>query len=174
MQPAAHLDPRTLKSALGRIHVNPNLLLCRWMIEQGFRSACRVDQNGMPSEIALESVTWIEQRLDWTRIGLIPPAEIQEEFYLSFEWCCHWLDLDPDVVRAQGLPLGCASAHTTGKRMRIRPRHDHGRNSRPHVAGLGAVYECWERAAQRHADEQHVVDSCPAVAQEQEQVLCAL
>jgi hypothetical protein len=159
--------PAKLQSVPGRPHVNANLLLCRWMVEQAFRSACRVDQNGMPSEIALEAVEWIEAHLDWHSQGEIPPESLREEYYLSFEWCCQWLDLNPDVVRQQGLPLGVASVPGHGKRWHTRYRDDRGRNSRIHIHGLPDVHARWQAAAQQHAQR-------PGSAVEHEQVLCVL
>jgi hypothetical protein len=149
--------PAKLQSLPGRVRPNATLFLCRWMIEQAFRSACVVDHDGMPSEIATEAVEWIEARLDWTRTAtaLIPPEDLRQEFVLSFEWCCRWLDLNPDVVRQQGLPPSCATLHTTGKRLRIRARYDHGgRTSRHHVYGMPDVRRIWKAAAKQHAHEQ--------------------
>ena len=164
MQPAASLDPRNLRSAPGRPHPNPLLLLCRLMIERAFRSACYT-HDGVPTQDACDAVEWITSRLDWTGTGSVPPEDIRTEFYMSFEYCCRWLDLDPDQIRRSGLPRDVATLDPGNRRrMHTRPRNDHGRNSRPHVAGLAAVYGCWARASARHPakiDEHESVDSAP-------------
>ena len=155
MQPAAHLDPRTLKSAPGRVHVNPLLLLCHEMIQKAFRCACAT-RDGVPTADALDSVDWLTCDLDWTHTkGPIPPPLLREEFYLSFQHCCQGLSLDPDQVRREGLPRDVAILVNDKHKLRTRVRVDHGHNCRAHVAGLGAVYESWEAAAKRHTDQQH-------------------
>lgn len=146
MQPATHLDTRNLKATPSRFHTNANLLLCRLMIEQAFKCACQTE-HGAPTPIAYDAVAWLTCDLDWTRTGLMPPDDIRQEYVLSFQWCCEWLDLNPDVVRQQGLPPGCVPQKADRHRLRIRPRQDTGR--RIHVAGLPAVYACWERVKQQ-------------------------
>jgi hypothetical protein len=173
MQPAASLDSRSIRTLPGRQHPNPLLWLCREMIWQGFHDACQVDDSGAPTTRACESVVWIEQCLDWTTTKTIPPEDMREEYILSFEFCCSYLNLDPDRVRREGLPREVASVLTRGsKRWRTRPRVARGgHNSRSHVAGLAHVYRIWAAAAERHANEQHS-DARATVTHEQEQLLC--
>ncbi len=150
MQPAASLDPRNLRSAPGRPHPNPLLLLCRLMVEKAFRCACQT-HDGMPTEDARDAVEWLTVRLDWTRDhGPIPPPPLRVEYWLSYEYCCAALGLDPDETRRQGLPRDVATLDPSKRRQRTRPRNDHGRNSRPHVAGLPAVLCTLGR--QQHSD----------------------
>ena len=168
MQPAVRLDPNKLQSATGRERPSPLLWLCKEMIRQSFRDACRVDERGAPTVCACDAVVWIQSHLDWTTDhGPIPPENLRSEFYLSFEWCCAMLGLDANVIRQQGLPKDCCTVYA-GKRLRIRAREDHGRNSRRHVAGLPAIHRVWDEAAKRHAaeiDAHRCVDSAPEQAQ---------
>lgn len=135
------------------------------MIEKAFRCAC-VTHHGVPTEDAQDAVEWITCHLDWTHDhgSSIPPAPLRAEFIMSYEYCCAALGLDADETRRCGLPRDVATLAPSKRRLRTRPRVDRGRNARAHVAGLTAVYACWERAAERHAaeiDAHECVDTAP-------------
>lgn len=137
-----------LQSLPGKPRPNATLFLCRWMIEQAFRSVC--DANGSPSEVAQEAYDWLTCDLDWTHYGIVPPEDLRQEYVLSFQWCCQWLNLNPDTVRRHGLPLGVVLVGTNSrKHVHSRPSNPHGRNSRTHIFGLPDVRAHWRRAAQQ-------------------------
>src|ERR1017187_6786421 len=70
-------------------HHSATLLIARRLIEQGFHDALAVGRDGRPTESALESWEWLTARTDWTRHNrAIPPPELRQQFYGSFEWCC--------------------------------------------------------------------------------------
>lgn len=82
---------------------NPLLLMLRLTLELALRDALRTHQ-GRPTSEALDAVTWIVARTDWTRRrGPIPPEEIRGEIIFSFEWCCSLLDLSAQEIRQRGI-----------------------------------------------------------------------
>jgi len=146
-------------------HPSPLLLLCRALIENAFADAVRCAQ-GKPTAEALEALEWIESRTDWTRrknhkIATgdgslpIPSEDARKEFPGTFDWCCRWLNEDPDDVRQRGLPHPVVRDLQPGHgirayapmRSRVARTSVHGKR---HVAGVGAVREAWDRARQTY------------------------
>ena len=128
------------RSALTKDHHSATLLIARRLIEQGFHDALAVGRDGRPTESALESWEWLTARTDWTRHNrAIPPPELRQQFYGSFEWCCRWLDEDPERIRTQGLTpthgIGSSQGRETWSGERIQ--------------GLPDVQRRWTIAASR-------------------------
>jgi hypothetical protein len=77
-------------SARVELNVSPTMGLPLKMISLAFQDAvhCRA---GLPTPEAREAYEWLQD-------DSFRPA--------SFRWACHWLGLDPEKVRTNGLPSG--------------------------------------------------------------------
>jgi hypothetical protein len=65
---------------------NPLLLFCRRQIDTAIDDAKETDPvTGEPTDEAMLDRLWLERKVDHSD---------EEDFYGSFEWCCHWLSLD--------------------------------------------------------------------------------
>jgi hypothetical protein len=133
-------------------YVFPVLLLARRAVEEAWECAKKRFIDGEPSDEAVEALTWILDDLDWTRLRRadgsvpIPPREMWGELYFSFDWCCRLLEIDPAVVREEGLPSS-------------RLYHEN-----PTVGGVSAVYAVWaeQRSAWlRKQSEQNLAPEVP-------------
>lgn len=69
---------------------NPLLLFPRRLIEKAIDDGKTVDPAGMPTDEAIEAKDWLER-----------PGDISDPG--TFEWCCHWLDLDIEQTRRNAL-----------------------------------------------------------------------
>jgi hypothetical protein len=90
--------------------VNATLLICRRMIESAVHDAKEAFR-GEPTAQAKIARAWIDQRIgkpDRELYSSNPEyrAAYQEGFYLSFEWCCQWLnhtERETEEIRQQKL-----------------------------------------------------------------------
>lgn len=74
---------------------NPLLLFCRRQIDTAIDDAKETDPvTGEPTDDAMLDRLWLERRVD---------HKDQEDFYGSFEWCCHWLSLDVEEQRKDAI-----------------------------------------------------------------------
>ena len=74
---------------------NPLLLFCRRQIDTAIDDAKETDPaTGEPTDEAMLDRLWIERR---------PDHSDEEDFYGSFEWCCHWLSLDVEHERKDAI-----------------------------------------------------------------------
>jgi len=74
---------------------SPLLLFCRRQIDTAIDDAKETDPcTGEPTDEAMLDRLWLEYR---------PNKFDREDFYGSFEWCCHWLSLDVDVTRKDAI-----------------------------------------------------------------------
>lgn len=136
---ASKLPP--LRSARVDMSECPALLNPRKAIELAFKDAklCRF---GAPTPVALEAIDWIMSRTDWTKLNIAhrediwsvppPPLAIRKEFSGTFEWCCQWLDEDPNEVRKIGL-----------SHMRMF-------NDNTTAGGVSAIWDSWLLARKEH------------------------
>jgi len=119
---------------------NPQLLMVRLLVESGFRDALRT-LNGSPTPEALNAVTWLEGRTDWTRRSDVPPPppELRRQHILSFEWSCSLLGLDPDYLREHGIDRISGLSH---------------RFTASHLPGLREIRRRWAQAREQYEREQ--------------------
>jgi hypothetical protein len=97
LQPAQ--IPQTISEEDGEVSRNPKanplLTFCRRMIETSTEDAQETfligPYIGEPTASAFNARAWFELRPDW---------HDKDEFYGSFEWCCHWLDIDIESTRS--------------------------------------------------------------------------
>lgn len=69
--------------------LSPEQRVCKWMIAYAVLDATHL-RNGRPTWISELATEWLESDTD--------PRE--PEFFGSFTWCCHWLNLDPSTLRS--------------------------------------------------------------------------
>jgi hypothetical protein len=107
----------SFRTAVVKTPTYPTLLFARRMIVQAFHDAMQC-RNGKPTEQAVEAFDWLNGHTDWTLSGndLIPPENLRQEFYGTFEWACRWLEEKPDHVRTHGLANVCGMGFTGGLR----------------------------------------------------------
>jgi len=133
-----HTEFGTVAVSRDVTRAQPVLLMLRLTIELALRDALRV-RDGMPTEEALDAVTWIQARTDWTRRrGPIPPAELRGENVFSFEWCCSLLNLDAEQTRQHGLLRLSGLAH----------------NSKHWLPGLPGIRAHWQKAHEEYEARQ--------------------
>jgi hypothetical protein len=74
---------------------NPALLFCRRQLDTAIDDAKETDSvTGEPTDEAMLDRLWLERK---------PDHKDPEDFYGSFEWCCHWLSLDPEKERKDAI-----------------------------------------------------------------------
>jgi len=117
------------------------------MVEAAFIDACQT-YHGEPTLDAQEAYEWIMADTDWTkkRGTPIPPSELREGFFGSFDWACRWLSFDPALIRQHGLPRQTCRVSKTGHAQKTRPRVANVKHSIGHIAGLPEVHATWKRA----------------------------
>jgi hypothetical protein len=82
-------------SAVVALNVSPAMGLPLKMIALALADAGHI-KRGLPTKEAESAMQWLTNN----------------SFELgSFRWACHWLNLDPDQVRANGLPRGSNVVH---------------------------------------------------------------
>jgi hypothetical protein len=74
---------------------NTTLLFCKRLKDTAIDDAKETDPvTGEPTDEAMMDRMWIERKAD--------PRD-KEDFYGSFEWCCHWLSLDVERERKDAI-----------------------------------------------------------------------
>jgi hypothetical protein len=74
---------------------NPYLLFCRRCIDTAIDDAKETNPaTGEPTDEAMLDRLWLEWR---------PDHSDPEDYYGSFEWCCHWLSLDVESERKDAI-----------------------------------------------------------------------
>ncbi len=74
---------------------SPLLLFCRRQIDTSIDDAKETDPvTGEPTDEAMLDRLWIEYK---------PDRSDRDDFYGSFEWCCHWLSLDVESTRKDAI-----------------------------------------------------------------------
>jgi hypothetical protein len=74
---------------------SPYLLFCRRQIDTAIDDAKETDSvTGEPTDEAMLDRLWLERK---------PDHKDPEDFYGSFEWCCHWLSLDVEQQRKDAI-----------------------------------------------------------------------
>jgi hypothetical protein len=127
VRPAGHSNLRTANDTFS---VTPCQLFARRIIDVAFQDARRM-RDGQPTETAKEALDFIEAKTNWTRYGKpVPPPEIRDEYYGTFEWACEFLNKDPDTVRATGIPP-TPGMFATGGVPQIRQAWERARRAQP-------------------------------------------
>jgi hypothetical protein len=86
----------------------------------------------------MDAWAWLAAKTDWTLSGSeIPPEQLRNEFYGTFEWACRWLGESPSAIREHGLPPPRPVVFVK------RPR------AREWVHGLSDIKRRWEVSASR-------------------------
>ena len=128
---------------------NPLLWLCRRLLESGFNDACAVGPDGQPTQDAKDGWEWLTCR-DTDRVRCpgtaIPDPALRLEHIMSFSWCCHFLNLDVENVRTNGLPKMACSVNAN-KPMKTRLRKSHW-NGYHHVPGLDGIMAARQQGAE--------------------------
>jgi len=97
---------------------SPYLLFTRRMIDLAIQQGQETTAEGEPTDDALLTRQWVEYQPDW---------KDREDFYGSFEWCCHWLSAEVKQERERVLGLidgGLFQAFLTVKREQFRRRQE--------------------------------------------------
>jgi hypothetical protein len=95
---------------------NPLLLFPRKMIDKAIDDGQETMQDGEPTDDALLARDWLEYQ---------PDHQNDEDFFGSFEWCCHWLTLDVSHERTRALEcihVGLFKAYQLAKRAQWQQR----------------------------------------------------
>jgi len=91
-----------LKGEHGAQRCIPGRSFALRMIEHAIEEA-KHTCHGRPTSHALFARQWIMRKPNWSD---------RAEFYGSFEWCCHWLSRDIELVRTNALAEVDAATQT--------------------------------------------------------------